>query len=272
MVCHPLDTIKTVAFVDTSRRNSLRHVVGVIFRREGLRGFYRGAGITIVGSAPGVAAYLSSYEFCNNKMKQSAFVPAPVGHLVSGFFAEAVSCVFWVPIDVIKERLQSQGPQVKGRYRSSLDGLRVCVANESVRGLYKGYLATLASFGPFSAIYFGAYEQMKVVLEPLQLSPSATAFCASGTANALACLLANPLELVKTRMQVQRSVLTVDGAKVVTALAQYQYKGLWDGLVAIGKEEGIRGLCRGVSMRMLYAVPNMALTMFCYEELKRRLV
>ena len=31
---------------------------------------------------------------------------------------------------------------------------------EGLRGIYKGYWATLLSFGPFSALYFGLYEKV----------------------------------------------------------------------------------------------------------------
>lgn len=38
-----------------------------------------------------------------------------------------------------------------------------CLAVPAAAGIYRGYMATLYSFGPFSAFYFGFYEQSKSV-------------------------------------------------------------------------------------------------------------
>jgi hypothetical protein len=75
--------------------------------------------------------------------------------------AEACSCSVFVPTDVIKERLQVQGSTSPYKYRGSFDALRQIVAQEGLRGLYKGYGASMLSFGPFSALYFAFYESLK---------------------------------------------------------------------------------------------------------------
>jgi hypothetical protein len=78
--------------------------------------------------------------------------------------AEAVSCILWVPIDVIKERMQVQRLTTNTDalyYRSAPDAMRKIMAYEGLRGIYRGYGATLASFGPFSAFYFVFYEELK---------------------------------------------------------------------------------------------------------------
>eukprot|EP00920_Eleutheroschizon_duboscqi_P030954 GHVT01074978.1.p1 GENE.GHVT01074978.1~~GHVT01074978.1.p1 ORF type:complete len:479 (-),score=98.44 GHVT01074978.1:1171-2607(-) len=72
---------------------------------------------------------------------------------VAGFMAEAVSCVLWVPIDVCKEQLQTQAELRVTNHRGNLDALR-SVSRQGLRQLYRGYYATLLSFGPQSALYF----------------------------------------------------------------------------------------------------------------------
>ena len=85
--------------------------------------------------------------------------------LTSGMVAEAISCVVFVPVDVVKERLQVQSPLSSSdpnhkiiSYRNSFDALIKISDSEGLRGLYKGYSATLLSYGPYSAIYFMLYE------------------------------------------------------------------------------------------------------------------
>lgn len=88
-------------------------------------------------------------------------------------FAETVSCVLWVPIDVLKERMQIQRVPGKGGmsaegagvfYATGLQAIRETVRNEGILGFYRGYGATLMSFGPFSALYFMFYEEGKRAL------------------------------------------------------------------------------------------------------------
>lgn len=40
--------------------------------------------------------------------------------MLSGFLAELVSCLMWLPLDVVKERMQSQSVLEFERYRSGL--------------------------------------------------------------------------------------------------------------------------------------------------------
>lgn len=85
------------------------------------------------------------------------------------------SCVVFVPVDVIKERLQVQvsastssaGSKLASYevalpvYKSSLDALMQICRQEGLLGIYKGYGATLLSYGPFSALYFFLYEEVR---------------------------------------------------------------------------------------------------------------
>ncbi|TPP44660.1 Mitochondrial carrier family protein [Leishmania donovani] len=346
LLCHPLDTIKTVTFTGfagdhlappataassstPAPRASFLQSARSIWAREGVAGFYRGVGVAAVGSAPGVALYLSTYDWCSTAWKAfgdgaagaagstgtgenspvpgvmnatlqslraaAAATPPSVRFFVCGLAAETVSCVVWVPIDVAKERLQSQPPSLKGRYTSSLDALQRILANEGVRGLYKGYASTLSSFGPFSAVYFVFYEYFTKVLAGLHTAASAApkqgdrnggnereifslatfavALGAGAGGNAVASLLTNPLELVKTRIQVQRAVLhRRDVGASTPALFSYHYRGLREGLGALAKEKGIRALWKGVGSRIAYSAPNAALTMGFFEFLKTKLI
>ncbi|KAK7200830.1 mitochondrial carrier protein [Novymonas esmeraldas] len=294
-----------------------------IWAREGVAGFYRGVGVAAVGAAPGVALYLGTYDWCCAAWKTfgdgtarseggdaagqgvasatlqplrtaAAASPSSLRFFVCGLAAEAVSCLVWVPIDVTKERLQSQPPALAGRYTGSLDAVQRVLRNEGVGGLYKGYASTLASFGPFSAVYFVFYEYFTATFTRLCTSgaptstssgaggaaevglPSSTAFAvalaAGAGGNVVASIITNPLELVKTRMQVQRAVLQRHSAAAPAgSLFAYDYRGLRQGLVTLAREEGVRALWRGVGSRVAYTAPNAALTMGLFEYLKRRL-
>ena len=75
----------------------------------------------------------------------------------------------FVPIDVIKNRLQLQRSDASGKviaypgqpvYKNTFDAFIKIGAKDGIRGFYKGYGVTLLSFGPFSALYFLFYEEV----------------------------------------------------------------------------------------------------------------
>lgn len=79
--------------------------------------------------------------------------------------AEAACCTVFVPVDVVKERLQIQSNQQSTtHYKGSLDAFRMILRREGLRGIYKGYWATLLSYGPFSALYFLLFEEVSALL------------------------------------------------------------------------------------------------------------
>lgn len=58
-------------------------------------------------------------------------------HLVSGFLAEVVSGVLWLPIDVTKERMQVK--RTAGfSYTGSFNAISAILQSEGWRGLYRG--------------------------------------------------------------------------------------------------------------------------------------
>lgn len=121
----------------------------------------------MIVSAPATCLYLTSYEVSKDRLQSiEVFRQSPsLVYLGAGMLAEALSCVLWVPIDVIKERMQVQtklAAEGKERvyYRNTLHALQTIMKTEGLGGLYKGYVATLLSFGPFSALYFMLYEKV----------------------------------------------------------------------------------------------------------------
>lgn len=282
--CHPLDTLKTVAFVggydpQQTPSKGVWSVGRMIYRTEGLKGFYRGAGIAVAGAAPGNVLYLLTYQ--ESKRLVTPLIEGPntswalrsSSHLMCGVIAEAASCVVWVPVDVVKERLQSQPPHLRGRYGNSWDAAATIFRNESFVGLYKGYLSTLASFGPYSGIYFVTLEAIDTLLSPWQqawkLQSSSSMFVCSllnaGIANAVAAISTTPIEMIKTRLQVQRAILNVDGHKRKSGQFSYEYRSVLDGFRSVVREEGFCGLWKGSAARVLYACPNAALTMALFR-------
>jgi inorganic pyrophosphatase/solute carrier family 25 iron transporter 28/37 len=229
---HPLDTLKSK--VQASPRVSLKTVSVDIFAKEGFRGFYRGFPVAAMGSIPGVALYFTTFHFLQDKFEAKN----PLIDFGCGFVAEAVSCVFWVPVDVLKERQQ----------------VNAVLGRTSLRQLYKGYWATLAAFGPFSAIYFSLVEQIKQIVTDKESSFSRLAF-ACGLAGGCAAWATTPLDLAKLRLQVGSGE-----------------SRFWSELVSIYKNEGgAKALFRGAVPRVAFSSLNSAVTFGSIEFILSRL-
>lgn len=62
--------------------------------------------ISVFGSIPAGFIYFGSYEWFKMKSYDNEFFTRhrTAAHLTGGMFAEAVACLLFVPIDVVKER------------------------------------------------------------------------------------------------------------------------------------------------------------------------
>jgi len=116
------------------------------------------------------------------------------------------------------------------QYSGSLDACRTILRKEGLAGIYKGYWATLASFGPFSALYFLFYEQFKsthakylasdLTRESSQPLPFVFTLFHGAAAGGIASFLTNGLDMAKLRLQVQRGARAAGAA---TSAASFQY-------------------------------------------------
>ncbi|CBZ55338.1 putative mitochondrial carrier domain-containing protein [Neospora caninum Liverpool] len=243
---------------------STGHTLRMVWRREGLPGLYRGFVICGCGSLPATCLFFTSFEIIraslvrvfsswpniesvDSKAREGYAGDAaemrpptaisPFIDLVSGFGAEAVSCVFWVPIDVCKERLQQLKNLVLHMLnrRQEIGGPDVLVENRhsSSRGT-------------------------------ASLTPLATGGCAL-VAAASAAWLTVPLDKVKLRyeLQVQRA-RTGNTARATPFL----YRNMLHGLATVYREEGTRGLFRGSGARVLFHSANFAVLKVLIEHFK----
>jgi hypothetical protein len=286
LIMHPVDTLKAIIQVDTSvvERPSIIRTLKNISQHEGALSLYRGLPIAVLGSIPGSVLYFGSYEFAKKKLlllenfSKGEFLI----YFISGMFAETISCIVYVPVDVIKERRQVQSTVKYFTYKNDLDAIKTIIKQEGIRGYYKAYGATIFSFGPMSAFYFMFYEYFKGFfvrndaktyiqrvkkegideLKNVKLDISFTqGMICSAIAGCLASLITNPLDLVKLRMQVQR------GGEKYTGQKQ-QYRNMIHGLSVIAKTEGFQGMTKGAFTRALYHTPCVALSMGFLEFMK----
>lgn len=136
------------------------------------------------------------------------------------------------------------------------------VKNLGLVGLYKGAGACLLRDGPFSAIYFPAYNHLKrdffgegpnKKLGVLQL------LTAGAIAGMPAAYLTTPCDVIKTRLQVE------------ARKGEATYTGIRDCARKIMAQEGFRAFFKGGPARILRSSPQFGFTLAGYEVLQNML-
>lgn len=202
---------------------------------------------------------------------------SPVGHLVAGSVAGALSRTITAPLETVRIRLATgQIPvELTSRHMGGAVGgwsttgsarvvgmMRHIAKNEGIRGLWSGNIATVMRTAPQKGIDFYAYEVYKGLLRDLSNNDgdvtSAQAICAGAAAGATSTLLLYPLELVRTRL--------------VTGMEKGHsgVRGVISALRGISHREGVRALYRGLGPTLLGIVPEAGITYGSFDLLKRR--
>jgi hypothetical protein len=166
VICHPIDTCKAKLQSIDSFKGTF-DVARKTIQSEGVKGLYKGINAALFGGIPGVCLYITTYEACKTYCASHEILKQypMMSYFGGGMIAETVCCAVFVPVDVIKERLQVQSNRhTSTQYKGGVDAFRTILRQEGLTGLYKGYGATLFSYGPFSAIYFVLYEEVCIVV------------------------------------------------------------------------------------------------------------
>jgi len=261
-----------------------------ILKYDGLRGFYRGLGPTILGYLPTWAIYFAVYDGIkttfgevplgysdNKRIYPAAQVKGyqPVMrehpwslHILSAMTAGATSTICTNPLWVIKTRFMTQSRD-EVRYRHTLDAAITIYKAEGPRAFYRGLLPSLLGIAHV-AVQFPLYEQLKLWAQSGTNAPlsSQTILLCSAIAKMTASVATYPHEVVRTRLQTQRRPLA-DDMSPDGMIKQHPRGGIILTTKKLIQKEGWRSLYKGLSINLIRTVPNSAVTMLTYELLMR---
>lgn len=167
---------------------------------------------------------------------------------VAGVAAGIATVLSGHPFDTVKVRLQTQNTEAHShRYRGAWHCTSHILKSEGVRGLYKGASSSFAGVAVESSLLFGLYTQIKTFLQGGERAgislPSVIA--AAGISGGAVSLVLCPTELVKCRLQVQEKAVGA-AAAAGSAAPRLRYAGPWDCVRQTVRQDGVRGLFRGL--------------------------
>lgn len=238
----PIDTIKT----------RLQSAQGFV-KAGGFRGIYKGVGSVVVGSAPGAAAFFSTYEAMKHSIPLHDQL-APVNHMLSASVAEVAACLIRVPTEVIKTRTQTS---MYGASASSFKAATLVLQHDGIRGFYRGFLTTIMREIPFTSLQFPLYEFLKhrlsIYLDRKSLYAHEAAVCGS-IAGGTAAAVTTPLDVLKTRVMLD-----------LRDPSKQQVPSLPMRLQQIYVQEGTKALFAGVVPRTMWISAGGAVFLGVYE-------
>ena len=167
-VTYPLDLLRTRFAAQGSDKVylSLRGAVCDIWRDEGVRGYFQGLGAGVGQVVPYMGLFFAVYDNMRPILAPHQ-LPFGSGDAIAGVSASVLAKTGIFPLDLIRKRLQVQGP-TRVRYvgglipeysQGVLETGKSIVRREGWRGLYRGLGVGLVKSAPASAITMWTYER-----------------------------------------------------------------------------------------------------------------
>ena len=170
-VSYPLDLLRTRFAASGPGEKiypSIQSAVQQISATEGSKGFWRGCGATTLTIVPNMGIFFSVYESLRNFLPDHS---STLAHntwggkdALCGTLASITAKTAVFPLDVIRKRLQVQGP-TRTRYVGNVaETTKVWETGKSIvgrwgwRGLYRGLGIGLVKSAPASAVTMWVYE------------------------------------------------------------------------------------------------------------------
>ncbi|KAI8596543.1 mitochondrial carrier domain-containing protein, partial [Dissophora ornata] len=244
-IVSPLERMKILFQAKPANFQGVIPTLRKMWTDEGFLGFMRGNGTNVIRIVPYSAVQFASYEqFKKLLMEPGKNDLDTPRRLSAGALAGLTSVACTYPLDIVRTRLSIQSAQVANtkEAQAALPGIwktmvLIYTKEGGVVGLYRGLGPTLMGVAPYVALNFQAYEVLRAYLTPPgETSPSVSRKLLCGAAaGSFAQTVTYPLDVLRRRMQVTQM-----------ASVSYKYSSTWDGVKKILKQEGVRGLYKGM--------------------------
>ncbi|KAL4341919.1 hypothetical protein GQ457_08G000340 [Hibiscus cannabinus] len=207
--------------------------------------------IQVVGLLEGEAASKKKKKKAALKLKIKISNPS-LRRLISGGIAGAVSRTCVAPLETIRTHLM-----VGSSGNSTTEVFHNILQTEGWKGLFRGNLVNVIRVAPSKAIELFAFDTVNKLLSPNPGEESKIPIPASLVAGACAgvssTLVTYPLELVKTRLTIEKDM----------------YDGILDAFLKILQKEGPAELYRGLAPSLIGVIPYAATNYFAYDTLRK---
>jgi len=209
-ITFPMDTAKTrlqIQGKEVKYRGAF-HTIFTVFREEGMTSLYKGLCPALLRQAVYGTIKYGLYDTAkvlylsvNPKSKDSNLM-----NIFCAVIAGSVSSAIATPTDVVKVRMQARSAHSRG----SLLAVFLDIARkEGCAGLFRGMMPTAQRSGVVAGVQLPVYDYCRHKIARSKMLPegAVTNLTASVIAGFTACAVSNPIDVIKTRIMVQRRYL-----------------------------------------------------------------
>ncbi|XP_068980575.1 calcium-binding mitochondrial carrier protein SCaMC-2 isoform X1 [Bombus flavifrons] len=252
----PLDRIKVYLQVHGTRHCKIKSCFRYMLREGGSISLWRGNGINVLKIGPESALKFMAYEQIKRTIKGDDIRELGLyERLMAGSLAGGISQSAIYPLEVLKTRFALRKT---GEYSGLVDATKKIYRQGGLKSFYRGYIPNLMGIIPYAGIDLAVYETLKnryLQTHDKNEQPPFWILLLCGTASSTAGQVCSyPLALVRTRLQADMSP-----GKPNTMVAVFK---------EIIKNEGIRGLYRGLTPNFLKVAPAVSISYMVYETVR----
>ncbi|CEG64966.1 hypothetical protein RMATCC62417_01853 [Rhizopus microsporus] len=230
---------------------------------EGIGSMFKGVLSPVVGLAGLNAILFVSYGSIIRYFEQqypNDKVPSLMQVYIAGTGAGFACFLLSTPTDLVKIKAQ-----ISKLPKTSWQITKEVYYTSGIRGFYQGGLVTAIRDSPSYGIYFWVYEGLKRVLQVNPIESEAwKLLLAGGMAGTVSWASIYPIDVVKSRLQMQKQVKGDNEARRLLMTDQ-PYASIRDCVMRSYRTEGLGVFFRGLWPTLLRAFPVNAVTFYTYE-------
>jgi len=263
----PMDTAKTrLQIQGTSvQYKGAFHTIRTVISEEGILALYKGLSPALLRQA--VYGTIKFGMYYTAKDVYFALYPnnpeSNIVNLCCAIFAGSVSSAIANPTDLVKVRMQAKSLETYGNLLSVFVDIK---RKEGVVGLWRGVCPTAQRSGLVAGVQLPVYDWTRLQLARRAIVPEGA--CCNLTASLLAglsaCAASNPVDVIRTRLMVQRKFLKGGkhnpGNKI--------YTSSFECCVSTVRSEGFAALYKGFLPSFGRMGPWNVVFFLVYEKLK----
>ncbi|KAI8448898.1 MC family mitochondrial carrier protein [Phakopsora pachyrhizi] len=254
VVGQPFDIVK-VRLQSSNAYKVMSDAALQIFRDEGLKGFYKGTGLPLMGIGACVALQFGCLEACkrafrDRNLSTNRNAQLSLGQMyLAGAAAGLGNSLISGPVEHIRIRLQAASrTQQLNRFLGPLDALKRIIKSDGIlKGLYYGQCITIAREFHGYGMYFLGYEWLierhmsKNNCSRKEISTGWAVLYGAGAGYSM-WLSAYPLDQIKTRIQTDA---------LPSQPSFRKYNGIIDCAQKIWCHEGLKGFLKGLTPTLI---------------------
>ncbi|KAI7878277.1 mitochondrial carrier [Lichtheimia hyalospora FSU 10163] len=229
-----------------------------ILAKEGPKGLYAGLSSGVFGIAVTNGVYYYCYEAVKAVFEKAKGKGKPMStaeSMLSGAIAGSAVVLATHPIWTVNTRLtvrKGVDSEKSKKDNAFAVGMQI-LQKEGIAGLYSGVMAALVLvINPI--IQYTVFEQVKNKISKMKALSNFDFFLLGAFSKLCATGITYPYIVVKSRMQVSQN-------------ADERYTSIWDGFKKIIANEGVGGLYKGISSKIVQSVLTAAFLFMAKEML-----